>query len=85
MKKLFSLILGLSLFSLPAMPSVFAGNPEPGAPAAKTRAPRHKFTKEEDKRILEFVQANGLKGWVHLAAALGNGVTAKQCKQRYNV
>ena len=56
MKKLFSLILGLSLFSLPTVPSVSAGKPDPGTPAARPRAHRHKFTKEEDEKILKFIK-----------------------------
>ena len=84
MKKLFSLILGLSLFGLPAVPSVFAGKTGPGTPAAGPSAKRHTFTAEEDEKILAFVQANGPRNWKNIAAALGTGRTIKQCRERYH-
>jgi hypothetical protein len=45
--------------------------------------PRHKFTSEEDQRLLVLVNQLSPKNWDNIAHQMGNR-TARQCRDRYN-
>ena len=49
----------------------------------KQRNPRRKFTDEEDKRLKKLVNILGDKSWPMIAAAMGEGRTTRQCRERY--
>ena len=75
MKKIFSMILGLSVFGISTMFNVFA-------------SPRtwRKFEPWEDLLIKEFVQENGTGDWTKIPSRLKeNGRTPRQCRERYEM
>ena len=76
-------------FSSLARPEHFSGNFPPqvrevlqGKSFTKKKKARHKFSKEEDSKLLKLVEEFGEHCWTYVAKYM-DGLTPRQCRERY--